>query len=248
MTEPGTSTAASVGDLNAAEAAELLEISEATLRRWTNRFSSFLQDADGDALYSSQDLDVLARVRVLLEQGWTYEQVAKQLTEATEAVDVTRLKAMDDTAFGDLLNEETVPPDLDITGGQLQPVDGLNPAARFVRDAIQGIADNQQIILNAQQASRSLLGVMVQDNLNLKNEASSLRDRMLELERELAEQRRRQSDYRQRMETRVHVLEDAVARLMAAQMQPATPERSPNTPGGQQPPERRGFWSRLIGG
>lgn len=248
MTEPDASTATLIGDLSAAEAAELLEISLATLRRWTNRFSSFLQYDEGDALYSSADLDVLARAKALLEQGWTYEQVAKQLAEATETDGATRLDAVDDAVLGDLLDEETAPPALDMTGGQLQPVDSLNPAARFVRDAIQGIADNQQIILNAQQASRSLLGVMVQDNLNLKNEATSLRDRMLELERELAEQRRRQADYRERMETRVHVLEDAVARLMAAQMQSPTPERPLGAQSMQPSPERRSFWSRLIGG
>jgi len=66
----------------------------------------------------------------------------------------------------------------------------MTPAARFLRDTIQGMADAQQIILNGQQASRDLMGVMIQDNLNLKGEAGSLRERMLELERELAEQRR----------------------------------------------------------
>jgi len=143
----------------------------------------------------------------------------------------------------------------------LLPVENLTPAARFLRDAVQGMADNQQIILNNQQASRDLMGVMIQDNLNLKGEASSLRERMLELERELAELRRRQADYRERMEIRVHVLEDAVARLMASQAQAAPPPAArssmpypyqPSSPTAQQPQqppaERRGFWSRLIGG
>jgi hypothetical protein len=137
-------------------------------------------------------------------------------------------------------------------------VETLTPAARFLRDAVQGMADTQQIILNSQQASRDLMGVMIQDNLNLKSDASSLRERMLELERELAELRRRQADYRERMETRVHVLEDAVARLMAAQVQPVPPPARPPMaypyqPQAQQQPqpqqqERRSFWSRLIGG
>ncbi len=118
------------------------------------------------------------------------------------------------------------------------PVENLTPAARFLRDAVQGMADNQQIILNSQQASRDLMGVMIQDNLNLKGEASSLRERMLEMERELAELRRRQADYRERMETRVHVLEDAVARLMAGQVQavPPPPAARSSMPYPYQPP------------
>ncbi len=258
--------------LRPSEVAEQLGISGATLRRWSSRFSAFLDLAEGGQesgshrRYTDHDLQTLASIKRLLEQGWTYEQVADQLSQGGDgAVAADRaaheLASVEDP---DLLENDPLPSLENETGGQLLPVESLSPAGRFLRDTIQSITDNQQIILNSQQASRDLLGVMIQDNLNLKSDASSLRERMLELERELAEQRRRQVDYRERMETRVRVLEDAVARLMAGQMAPqAAPPASrapmtypyqPQTPQQQQPPqqqpqpERRSFWSRLIGG
>ncbi len=248
--------------LRPAEVAEQLSISAATLRRWSSRFSPFLDLAEGDQesgshrRYSAHDLETLARVKHLLEQGWTYEQVAGQLEQgAGEAQDAPEAWPLDGNgaqdAFPGMESAETLPQE----AGHLLPVEPMPPAARFLRDTIQGMADTQQIILNSQQASRDLMGVMIQDNLNLKGEAGSLRERMLELERELAEQRRRQADYRERMETRVRVLEDAVARLMAGQMAaPAAPPPAAGAPASMpyQPaapqPERRGFWSRLIGG
>ena len=95
--------------------------------------------------------------------------------------------------------------------------DALSPAARFMRDTMQAVTGNQQIILNSQQASRDMLGVMIQDNLNLKSENTSLRERMLELERELAELHRHFVDTRERTEIRMRVLEDAIAKLMVGQ-------------------------------
>ncbi len=257
--------------LRPSEVADQLGISGATLRRWSSRFSAFLDLADGGQesgshrRYSANDLQVLARIKQLLEQGWTYEQVAGQLSDNGAAASraTEDAGALDAEAASYFAAAADVPPSAahDAPGGAgaLLPVENLSPAARFLRDAVQGMADNQQIILNNQQASRDLMGVMIQDNLNLKSDASSLRERMLELERELAELRRRQADYRERMETRVHVLEDAVARLMASQAQSQAtppPARSampypyqPSAPTEQPPPaERRGFWSRLIGG
>ncbi len=265
--------------LRPSEVADQLGISGATLRRWSSRFSAFLDLADGGQesgshrRYSPSDVQTLARVKQLLEQGWTYEQVASELAQGLggalpETADDDRIQAYGAESLeplGDLLdNAPFAAAGDEPSAGQLQPVESLSPAGRFLRDTVQGMADTQQIILNSQQASRDLMGVMIQDNLNLKSEASSLRERMLELERELAELRRRQADYRERMETRVHVLEDAVARLMASQaapQQPAAPPtaRSPmpypyqppptTAPEPQQAPaERRSFWSRLIGG
>jgi DNA-binding transcriptional MerR regulator len=255
--------------LRPSEVADQLGISGATLRRWSSRFSAFLDLADGGQesgshrRYSAADVRTLASIKRLLEQGWTYEQVAEQLTHSDQGVGAETSEYRPATLAeeaGPLASEldAALPADPDEHAtGQLLPVENLTPAARFLRDAVQNLTDTQQIILNSQQASRDLMGVMIQDNLNLKSDASSLRERMLELERELAEQRRRQADYRERMETRVRVLEDAVARLMAAQVQPDSPPArppmtypyQPQAPQPQQPqPERRSFWSRLIGG
>lgn len=252
--------------LRPSEVADQLGISAATLRRWSSRFGDLLdladsgQESGSHRRYTTHDLETLAHIKRLLEQGWTYEQVASQLAQGGgasaqdaadqwEAVgDAVPQQEIDDTMLPDSSAHES--------GGQLLPVETLTPAARFLRDTIQGMADTQQIILNSQQSSRDLMGVMIQDNLNLKGEASSLRERMLEMERELAEQRRRQADYRERMEMRVRVLEDAVARLMAgsAPVQPTPPPSGAPAPYPYQPPaqpaqpERRSFWSRLIGG
>jgi DNA-binding transcriptional MerR regulator len=262
--------------LRPSEMADQLGISGPTLRRWSNRFSTFLDLAEGGQesgshrRYTAHDLETLVRIKQLLEQGWTYEQVAVELTQGSDGV----VPAADEDQVEPVLAEDlqprtSLPEDVAFVSpggvspaGQLLPAESLTPAARFLRDAVQGMADTQQIILNSQQASRDLMGVMIQDNLNLKGDASSLRERMLELERELAELRRRQADYRERMETRVHVLEDAVARLMAGQVPPqaaSPPSRAsapypyqPQAPAPQQAqqpqPERRSFWSRLIGG
>ena len=237
-----------------AEAAELLEISVATLRRWAGRFEAFLDPASDPApdapRYSDNDLETLAHIKRWLEEGWTYDQVTEKLGSAAQSDAVTgESKAWHEAPTDAVLTD--VVEDAGAAYG-LQAVDALSPAARFVRDAIQGLTDTQQIILNSQQASRSLMGVMVQDNLNLKGEAASLRERMLELERELAEQRRRHADYRERMDTRVHVLEDAVARLMARGAAPVGGLSAPAQPQQSRPQaadgERRGFWARLIGG
>lgn len=243
--------------LEAGEVAELLEISQATLRRWASRFDAFLdRPADENAVgpcYSGNDLETLARIKGWLEEGWTYDQVATKLHEARTAAPAEEALEGDVTAWEahPLPDDEPVIEFADTEPARaLQTADALNPAARFVRDAIQGLTDTQQIILNSQQASRSLMGVMIQDNLNLKTEAAGLRDRMLEMEREMAEQRRRHSDYRERMETRVHVLEDAIARLMTAAPAAAPPPaaRPAAQPAAPAEPERRGFWSRLLGG
>jgi DNA-binding transcriptional MerR regulator len=263
---PENAAAPDSQQLRPSEVADQLGVSGATLRRWSSRFSAFLdlaesgQESGSHRRYTDNDLQTLARIKHLLEQGWTYEQVAGQLAEngAAASPDMDDGSGPETEAEAFFAAPDEVPPSAAGDAppvGALLPVETLTPAARFLRDAVQGMADTQQIILNSQQASRDLMGVMIQDNLNLKSDAASLRERMLELERELAELRRRQADYRERMETRVHVLEDAVARLMAAQVQPAPPPARPPMAYPYQPqaqqqaqPERRSFWSRLIGG
>jgi hypothetical protein len=88
------------------------------------------------------------------------------------------------------------------------------------------VADGQQLLLGSQQANRDLLSVVVQDNFNLKEENTRLRDRMLDLERELAEIRRLEGAGRQDLESRLRKLEEQV-RQQSRQPKPARkPERS----------------------
>lgn len=51
-----------------------------------------------------------------------------------------------------------------------------------VADALRNINDNQQALQNSLQVNRNLLGVLIQDNFNLKEDNSKLRDRVLKLE------------------------------------------------------------------
>lgn len=258
-----------------AEVTQLLGISAATLRRWSGRFSEFLVLNDGGSeggshrRYTSEDVEVLQRVQELLDQGLTYEQVTEQLTqdraaaELDESDDLVIDEGDQDLADNAFAGSQEPASESD----ERLPAEVLPPAARFLQDAVRNLTDTQQIILNSQIASRDLMGVMIQDNLNLKGENTDLRERMLELEREINEQRRYLADYRERMETRVRVLEDAVSKLMAGQRTPQPPPQQsqqygqpPQQPygpppqpyqqpyAGQQQQERRSFWSRLIGG
>lgn len=219
--------------LRPAEVAERLGISAATLRRWSSRFSEFLelgdsnQDGGSHRRYTARDVATLSRVKELLEQGWTYEQVADRLSQAageigaeTDAGEPTpNVADPADTARS--AETAMVAADAILGEGTDLAQDDLPPAARLLRDTLNSVANTQQIILNSQHASRDMLGVMIQDNLNLKGENTSLRERMLELERELAELHRHFVDTRERTEIRMRVLEDAIAKLMAGQQQPA---------------------------
>lgn len=242
--------------------------------------------------YTAGDLETLRTVKTLLEAGWTYDQVAQRLDQDAATLATARLdgraaagaEVSDQESAGSddqPMAQAAAPapeqvaaarpagPGQSIVTTASQSLwnapgedQGWPPAAQILRDALQTVSDNQQVLLNAQYANRDLMGVVIQDNLNLKEENTGLRDRMLELERELAEMRRHQSEWRERLETRVRVLEDAVSTLMAARKTapppptyPPPPQPYGPTPPGQPyaappyaPPERRSFWSRLLGG
>lgn len=264
MTEPGNDVNGQQTILRPAEVARQLGVSTATLRRWSRHFAPFLgpesqSNSGRHRRYTTDDVATLRQVKGLLDKGWTYEQVAVQLRQelarqprnpdnnGQPASTTTAGSAPDDEAAEPArpdTSREVVKAEAEQARGEERlSVEPLSPAAQFLREALQPLSETQQLILNAQQATRDLVGVMIQDNLNLKDENKSLRERMLELERELAELKRRHADYRERMETRVRILEDAVATLMAQQQAPRNPQPPP-------PPseERRGFWARLIGG
>jgi hypothetical protein len=86
-----------------------------------------------------------------------------------------------------------------------------------LREVLTGFAAGQEAILNSQQANRNLMGVVIQDNFNLKEENARLRDRMLKLEQEMNELRRLQTEQRQHLEQRMHQVEqkkDWLSRLL----------------------------------
>ena len=77
----------------------------------------------------------------------------------------------------------------------------------LLREVLTGFAAGQEAILNSQQANRNLIGVVIQDNFNLKDENARLRERMLKLEQELGELRRAQTEYRHQVEERLRGFE-----------------------------------------
>ncbi len=112
---------------------------------------------------------------------------------------------------------------------------------------LQTLADAQRAILNSQQANRDLIGVVIQDNFNLKAENHKLRDRMLTLERDLTELRRRDEARREAVEARLQAVEAAVNTLLdqlqrlQVRLRPATSQPA------REPSGHKGFWSRLLG-
>jgi len=155
------------------EVASRLEVSPSTLRRWSDEFSEFLSSEASSGKgrqhrrYSDQDLATLITIKGLMAEGLTYEQVRERLGELRES--------KSDGPSSVVAAEIGLP---------------LAPAVTFLADTLHNVADSQQAVLNSQAANRELLGVVLQDNFNLKEENTRLRERMLELERQMAQLRR----------------------------------------------------------
>jgi DNA-binding transcriptional MerR regulator len=190
------------------EVANQLQISPSTLRRWSNEFADYLSEAAGRAQpesgrgahrrYSDEDLETLMSIKGLLVEGLTYIQVGRRL-------DALRLRraAADESAVDDNGRRSTaLAPMLDSS-----PV---APAVTVLADTLHTVADGQQLLLGSQQANRELMAVLLQDNFGLKEENAKLRDRMLEMERDLAEMRRLEGARRETLEVRLQHIEDHV--------------------------------------
>jgi DNA-binding transcriptional MerR regulator len=198
------------------EVASELDVSPSTLRRWSNEFADHLSDSAGQPQpepgsktahrrYTEDDLTTLETIKDLLAEGLTYVQVARRL-EARQP---------------EILDPEGEPvPGTALSTGV--PEAAYTPAASVLADTIHSVSEGQQLLLGSQQANRELLSVVLQDNFSLKEENAKLRDRMLELERDMAEIRRLDDARRQTLEVRLQRLEDYARRLAA---QPPVTER-----------------------
>jgi len=200
-----------------------LQVSPSTLRRWSSEFADYLSATAGPTLtltgqgthrrYTDADVDTLKSVKDLLGEGMTYIQVCKRL-------DSVRLRQ----------GTAVVPGAAEAEGGPLAifaaPVSdrgAVSPAVAVLADTLHTVAEGQQLLLGSQQANRDLISVIVQDNFTLKEENAKLRDRMLELERDLAELRRQDDAQRQTIETR---LEQVEAQLRWRRRVAKPPERT----------------------
>jgi hypothetical protein len=177
-----------------AEVARHLRIDQAILRDWNQRFATFLVSdmTSAEPRYTTADVAALVTVQKLLEQGLSDEQVNQFLTP--KRIEIPKAE----------------PVALTPHEGQTEST-ALLP--QVVGDVLSTIANSQQTVLNSQAAVREIVGVVVQDNFNLKDENRKLRDRMLELERAFAEYQRREETRKERLESRLRALENMASAL-----------------------------------
>lgn len=222
-----------------------LDISPATLRRWADEFCDYLSveanSADGRShrRYTNRDMETLRSIKELMNNGMTYEQVRQQLAlrytaSSDEAIpgeytidDVAASSGVGDFGpISDPLDVEELNPDEETA---LVASNGAeSPAIAFLTNTLATLSETQQSILNSQAANRELLGVLIQDNFNLKEENSRLRERILEIERNLAQSRQedewRRETLRQELEAKVVSAQQTAAEAMKAAHSVEMPE------------------------
>lgn len=182
-----------------------LNISSSTLRRWSSEFAEFLSHSagrpeaspQGETLhrrYTHRDVQVLATVGESLRRGMTYRQIASNLKRAEQIAEQSE-------QYGETAVVPLAP------GPDIIVPPAVSSAVSMIGSTLERVIEGQQTVLNSQQANRDLLGVVIQDNFNLKEENARLRDRMLQLERDLSEFRRREDAFRLDVVERMHELE-----------------------------------------
>lgn len=201
------------------EVAYHLQVTHETLRSWLRRFAQLLsaQAKGEEARFTSADVAALIMVQKLLEQGFDDDQINERLTPKRIVKDDNPSVALTADQSRQLMEGKTA----------------LLPQA--LGDILSAIANSQQSVLNSQSTVREVVGVVVQDNFNLKDENRKLRDRMLELERALAEYQRREETRKERLESRLRALEGTVAALQQQIAQLIHLQR-------QNQQKKRGWW------
>jgi DNA-binding transcriptional MerR regulator len=171
-----------------AEIANELGISTQTLKNWTRDFAPFLSPpgplGENGRRFSEDDVFVLKRIKDHLAAGLTFEETAEELRNDGYGA-----------ANGDGQNGALTVPNAQQGFGVLT-------------DTLRVMIENQQTVQNSLQVNRNLLGVIIQDNFNLKEENAKLRERMQKLEQELGEMKKRDQDYRLTVEQRMMRLEN----------------------------------------
>jgi DNA-binding transcriptional MerR regulator len=176
-------------------AAQQLNISLNQLKRWTKEFAAQLSASavsSGQYRYSPDDVKKLHAIKEWLTQGKSKADVAKQLAGA---------------ASNHHHHDSAAPAIVTADEHEQAVVSAQNQASLVLGEMLQGFAAGQEAILNSQQTNRSLLGVVIQDNFNLKEENTRLRERMLKLEQDLNDLRAQQQDERYLLELRFQQLE-----------------------------------------
>ncbi|MGC8877912.1 MAG: MerR family transcriptional regulator [Anaerolineae bacterium] len=190
------------------EVAARLEVSAFTLHQWTEQFADFLSqeahsnDAGHPRRYTDEDLATLIMVKGLLSEGLSHDEVRQRLNELRAATQPSEAQAA---------------PDQPQTPAAGPPALPIAPAIAFISDTLHNVATSQQAVLNSQAANRELLGVVLQDNFNLKEENARLRERMLELERQMAQLGREQEARREALRTELEARIQDLQRMVMLQ-------------------------------
>ena len=218
-----------------------LNISSATLRRWSDEFTDYLSigagagKGRGHRRYTDQDMVTLTLIKDLMNNGLTYEQVRLRLNGGTG-------NGMSDAEIIHGTAEEDLPPaSVERLGDFIDEVDDPNddravvasasdqaPAITFLTNTLATLSDSQKSILNSQAANRELLGVLIQDNFNLKEENTRLRERILEVERDVAQNRQedewRREALRQELESKISVVSQLASEAVTTANTIETPQ------------------------
>jgi DNA-binding transcriptional MerR regulator len=195
------------------EAVQHLHTEPYLLRQWSRRFAPFLSDHVESEYprYTNRDIITLSIVQTLLIQGYSDSQVEQHLTSRQSNFGSPPSFVVDPSAD---FRPVEAPPDKPSQDNPL--VVGQNAELALsdtLHDVFGALADNQRAILSNQATVREIVGVVVQDNFNLKEENRKLRDRMLELERTIAEYQRREELRKERLESRLRALETTTGGL-----------------------------------
>ena len=212
-----------------------VQVSPSTLRRWSNEFADYLSDTAGQPSstsggqashrrYTDADLETLLTIKGLLAEGLTYTQVGRRLDALRLRSDFVSVTGA--AAEGEAGRKTAFPPSI----RESAPV---APVVTVLADTLHTVAEGQQLLLGSQQANRDLLTVVLQDNFTLKEENAKLRDRMLDLERNLAEIQRLEAARREKLDARLARFEELL------RLRRPTPVR--------EEPKRKGCLSQLLG-
>jgi hypothetical protein len=189
-------------DFSFAQVANHLNVAPDTLRRLTRRFDQHLSDGiyAEEPHFSGADVAALVTVQQLLSQGFDDDTIHRHLTPPPEP-----------STTGN--HSERVSASLStVVEGERMPV-GQSGLPKAINDVLDTLVNGQKAVLNSQSSVRDMLGVVAQDNFNLKEENRKLRERMLELERAQSEYQRRDEARRERLDNRIRALEATVGAL-----------------------------------
>ena len=226
-----------------------LDISPATLRRWSDEFADYLSgeatSANGRShrRYTDSDRITLMTIKDLMNNGLTYEQVRQQLAnqyrvplEHTVPIPQghTMYNSTDDFGTEHPANEET---EQNEEKAVIVSNGSESPAIAFLTNTLTTLSDTQKSILNSQAANRELLGVLIQDNFNLKEENNRLRERILEIERGVAkthqEEEWRREALRQEMDAKIAAVQQLATEAVAVAHSAEAPDiKAVNTKSG----------------